>query len=106
MKLVNVLREECIVAGAVLSDKASALKAVAEASEKCDLLKAISAETILKGLEHREELGTTGFGKGIAIPHCRLEGVREFDQPSSDRRRTDRLRPRLEEGAWTIGGMS
>jgi mannitol/fructose-specific phosphotransferase system IIA component (Ntr-type) len=28
-------------------------------------------ETLLKTLQAREELGSTGVGKGIAIPHCR-----------------------------------
>ncbi len=27
-------------------------------------------------LEQREMLGSTGFGRGIAIPHCRSSGVR------------------------------
>lgn len=31
---------------------------------------------VLEGLEAREMLGSTGFGRGIAIPHCRLAGVK------------------------------
>ena len=30
----------------------------------------------LESLEQREVLGSTGFGRGIAIPHCRSAGVR------------------------------
>ena len=30
---------------------------------------------VLDGLEEREGLGSTGFGRGIAIPHARIEGV-------------------------------
>ncbi len=78
MKLVDVLREECIVAGAQLSDKARALEAVVQAAKKCRVLKDVSEQDILAGLEKRETLGSTGFGKGIAIPHCRLKDVREF----------------------------
>ena len=33
------------------------------------------ADAVLEGLEQREALGSTGFGRGAAIPHCRLEGV-------------------------------
>ncbi len=29
------------------------------------------SETLLKVLLHREQLGSTGVGRGIAIPHCR-----------------------------------
>lgn len=30
---------------------------------------------VLEGLEQREALGSTGFGRGVAIPHCRLTTV-------------------------------
>lgn len=32
---------------------------------------AASAETLLRALQRRESLGSTGVGRGIAIPHCR-----------------------------------
>lgn len=31
--------------------------------------------TVLKRIEAREKLGSTGFGRGIAIPHARVEGL-------------------------------
>ncbi len=33
---------------------------------------------IEQGLLKREEMGSTGFGRGIAIPHCKIEGMKEF----------------------------
>ena len=30
---------------------------------------------ILAGLADRERLGSTGFGQGVAIPHCKLDGL-------------------------------
>lgn len=38
----------------------------------------VSVEEIRKGLDEREEMGSTGFGKGIAIPHCKVEGMKGF----------------------------
>lgn len=38
----------------------------------------ISSEKISKALLEREELGSTGFGNGIAIPHCKIEGIKHF----------------------------
>lgn len=35
----------------------------------------LDAHDVLDGLEQREALGSTGFGRGAAIPHCRLAGV-------------------------------
>ena len=30
---------------------------------------------VLEALEEREKLGSTGFGRGVAIPHARIEGI-------------------------------
>ncbi len=35
----------------------------------------ISADAIYQGLLDRERLGTTGLGKGVAIPHARISGI-------------------------------
>lgn len=34
----------------------------------------LDAQQIFESLIAREKLGSTGFGNGIAIPHCRLSG--------------------------------
>lgn len=78
MKLIDVLRKECIVANAQLADKAEALCSVAGAAKKNSALSELSEQEILTALEERESLGSTGFGGGIAIPHCRLKSVSDF----------------------------
>ncbi len=35
----------------------------------------LDAGDVLDGLEQREALGSTGFGRGVAIPHCRSSAV-------------------------------
>lgn len=30
---------------------------------------------VLEALEEREALGSTGFGRGVAIPHARIDGI-------------------------------
>ena len=37
----------------------------------------ISKETVLKSLSERETYGSTGIGKGVAVPHCRIKGSKE-----------------------------
>jgi len=78
MKLIDVLRKECVVAGARLGNKAEALDEIVQVAKKSPILKDVSEQEILAGLEEREKLGSTGFGKGIAIPHCRLKSVTDF----------------------------
>ena len=43
-----------------------------------DLLSSVyglDASEVLEGLEQREALGSPGFGRGVAIPHCRMAGI-------------------------------
>ena len=37
---------------------------------------ALDEAGVLDGLEEREALGSTGFGRGIALPHARIDGLR------------------------------
>jgi len=78
MKLFDLLRPECIITGLEAADKKSALKKIARLAKKSPVLKNIDENQIINGLEQREELGSTGFGGGIAIPHCRLPDVADF----------------------------
>lgn len=78
MKVLEVLRSECIETPLAPADKSAALREVAAAAKRSAVLKDVKEEDILEGLERREALGSTGFGNGIAIPHCRLPSVKEF----------------------------
>jgi len=35
----------------------------------------IDTRALFKALVERERLGSTGVGKGVAIPHCRIQGI-------------------------------
>ena len=39
-------------------------------------LPGLEAQAIFESLFAREKLGSTGFGNGIAIPHCRMAGCK------------------------------
>jgi len=59
--------------------------AIIEAADKPAILTALSdifasaweldAEKVLEQLDERERLGSTGFGRGVAIPHARISGL-------------------------------
>lgn len=78
MNLIDIVQEECVVAGAEFANKEAALREVARLSKKSPLLAGVSEATLLEGLKAREALGSTGFGSGIAIPHCRLDSIGGF----------------------------
>jgi len=78
MTLRAALREECVAVGDRLPDKTAVLREIARLAKRCSLLDGIEEEYIFRRLEEREALGSTGFGHGIALPHCRIEGIDEF----------------------------
>ena len=78
MRLPEALREACVAARATARDKDDALAAVARLAKNCPLLEGVDEAEILGTLTQRESLGSTGFGGGIAIPHCRLANVPDF----------------------------
>jgi PTS system nitrogen regulatory IIA component len=78
MDIVNVVRPECVKAGLSPASKAAVLSEVASLAAGSPAVPETSAQEVEAGLVEREQVGTTGFGKGIAIPHCRLASAREF----------------------------
>ncbi|MGE7993090.1 PTS IIA-like nitrogen regulatory protein PtsN [Pseudomonas sp. NPDC089554] len=55
-----------------VTSKKKALEIVAKAIIK--EVPELDEQDVFEKLIAREKLGSTGFGNGIAIPHCRLEG--------------------------------
>ncbi|MCD6417545.1 PTS sugar transporter subunit IIA [bacterium] len=78
MNLNNSLKTECIEIGLKVSSKSEALRQIARIAKRCAVLSEVDEEQLFSAFLEREELGTTGFGRGIAIPHCRIEGIDQF----------------------------
>ena len=60
------------VAFVAAGDKPAILRALSDVLARAYDLDAAS---VLDHLEEREKLGSTGFGRGVAIPHARFAGV-------------------------------
>ena len=69
---------ECVQLGSDARNKVEVLEEIARLAKKTDLLARFREEQIFTALQEREKIGSTGFGNGIAIPHCTLEGLKEF----------------------------
>lgn len=54
------------------SDKPAILAAIAERFASVYLL---DRHKVLDALNEREALGSTGFGRGVALPHARIDGL-------------------------------
>ena len=67
MRLTDILDESSIVTDLRARNKTEVLKVLVEAMSKSK--PDVDKQEILKVLLEREELGSTGIGDGIAIPH-------------------------------------
>lgn len=67
------LKEQCIILDMKASDKDDALQELASAvHSNCP---AITADALLTVLQEREQVGSTGVGNGVAIPHAKVAGL-------------------------------
>jgi len=69
----NILVPELTLCRVPASSKKRVLEFIAEKIHQQD--ETLSDTQIFTNLIARERLGSTGIGQGIAIPHCRLEGL-------------------------------
>ncbi len=75
MQVSRYICEKCILFDFKAKDKEEVLKRISEwAAQAID---GISKEEVLGVLGEREELGSTGIGGGVAIPHAKLPKLEE-----------------------------
>ena len=78
MEFKDILYSDCCRVGLPSQTKGNMLRTLAELAVKHPALNDIGADAICDALYQRERLMSTGFGGGIAIPHCRLSRVNDF----------------------------
>lgn len=78
MKIYEKLTKECCKVNLFSKKKEDVLKELVSLLKNSPVLDKINTQTILNSLWEREKLGSTGLGKGIAIPHCKIEGLADF----------------------------
>lgn len=72
MELADIVSQDAIVSCAKVAGKRQLLQLLAEkASELVGMDTGLIFETLL----NREQLGSTGLGNGIAIPHGKIKGL-------------------------------
>jgi len=75
MKILDIVREELILADLKAVSKKEAIEEMAALAVRYD--ERLSLEPLLDVLLEREKLGSTGIGDGVAIPHGKIAGIDE-----------------------------
>ena len=70
MKLVDILRESCVIADIKGTTKREILFELVETLKKANLINDI--DSVVEIIIEREKLGSTGIGDGVAIPHGKM----------------------------------
>ena len=75
MGLASLTRPQLIYPRLPGSDRPSVLRILAE--RVADSSQMEDAELLYRRLSEREELGSTGLGSGVAVPHCKMDDLDE-----------------------------
>ncbi|MDD6708726.1 MAG: fructose-specific PTS transporter subunit EIIC [Ruminococcus sp.] len=75
MRIVDLLKKDCIELGVKLNSKSEAIDKLVDLHNKAGNL--VDAKVYKEGILSREAGGTTAIGDGIAIPHAKSEAVKE-----------------------------
>jgi nitrogen PTS system EIIA component len=75
VKIADMIGKDNVIADLRAADKAQLL---GELSRRAAASVGIEQDVILKALRAREDLGSTGLGRGFALPHARIDLLPRF----------------------------
>ncbi len=75
MELKSLVKPSSVITGIKAKTKKQLLQDLAEVAGR---ISAVPQHIIFEALLQRERLGSTGVGRGIAIPHCRIAEANEL----------------------------
>lgn len=76
MKLTDFVVPEAIVIDLQARKKSEAIRAMVTSLQAAGAIPESDAEAIYAAIIKREELGSTGIGNGVAVPHTKHAGVK------------------------------
>ena len=71
MKMTEIIEPGAIVAELQATDRDGAIKELVAALVACGSLPADAADAVAASAIDRESRGSTGFGRGVAVPHAK-----------------------------------
>jgi len=78
MKLSDIVVKEAIIPELQARDRDGVIQELVEKLAETNHLPADQASDVIKALIKREKQGSTGFGKGVAVPHVKHPAVSEL----------------------------
>ena len=76
MRIEEVLSAEAIFTDLAASEKIPAIRELVDLLLQC--YPELNRETIIRNILDREKLGSTGIENGVAVPHCKIDGLKRL----------------------------
>jgi len=75
MRMSEFVIREALIPNLTQTTKEGVIREMVEALKRSGHIKANQVEGLVKALLKREQLGSTGIGHGVAIPHTKFENI-------------------------------
>ena len=75
MKLSDFIVRDAIIVGLKATEKEDAIREIVASLQRAGCFAEADMESITRAIMSREELGSTGIGNGVAVPHTRHQKV-------------------------------
>ncbi len=75
MRFADFVCREAVIPELQAGDKEGVIQEMLEALQRCGAIKSEETPGIFKAIMKREELGSTGLGRGVAVPHIKHPSV-------------------------------
>jgi PTS system fructose-specific IIA component/PTS system nitrogen regulatory IIA component len=71
MKLIDFIENDAVIDDLHSTDKESVIREMVEILKKLKKIKGSDVDDVMEALIRREKVGSTGIGKGVAVPHTK-----------------------------------
>ncbi len=78
MKLAEIIPDGGILDDLKSTTKEEVIKEMVQSLVKAGRIDDVTSKKVVKALMDREELGSTGIGAGVAVPHARHDSITEL----------------------------
>lgn len=78
MKLSDFVVEEAIIPELESTDRNAVIRELVESLRQANKVAADDVEAVVRAVIQRENQGSTGFGKGVAVPHAKHPAVKKM----------------------------
>ncbi|MGR3317060.1 MAG: PTS sugar transporter subunit IIA [Candidatus Anammoxibacter sp.] len=78
MKLMEFIVKDAIIPDLKSTEKKDVINEMVDALKETNSIDKDEVKDILRALNKREELGSTGIGKGVAVPHTKHPSIKSI----------------------------